>query len=60
MASDNSNKINKGIKTPALGDAEFRKNLGNLPPTKTVSTISKECRPPASPPKGIVGKSTRV
>lgn len=58
--SDSNAKINKGIKTPALGNDEFLKNLSGLPATKTQAQISKECRPPSSPPKGIVGKSIRV
>ena len=53
-------KVNKGLKTPALGNADLLKNAGGLPPTKSQKAISDECRPPKSSPKGIVGRSVRV
>jgi hypothetical protein len=53
-------KVNKGIKSPALGNEDYLKNSGGMVRTLKVDAISKECRPPKTSPKGIVGKSVRV
>lgn len=58
MASDT--KINRGLKTPAIGNDDLLKNAGGMVRTLTQKQISDEARPPKSPPKGLPGKSVRV
>ena len=56
-----ADKINKGVKSPSFSKADYEKNLGGLPETKTITQIQKDCKPPAKSPSTIGGgKSVRV
>lgn len=55
-----SDSIKNSIKSPALGDEAYRKNLSGMPRTLKIEQIQKETRPPKSSPRGILGRSVRV
>lgn len=56
-----SDKINKGVKSPAFSKADYEKNLGGLPATKTIKQIQDDTKPPAKSPSTLGGgKSVRT